>query len=515
MSALARVVYSAGCAVLAAGLLNAQRGGGDWMTIGNDAQRSNWIRGDGKITPETMRKPGFELQWKMKLNNQSRQLNSISSPALLDFYISYKGFRTLGFVGGSSDNVIAIDTDLARLEWERSLGAKASRAAGDLRCPGGMTSSITRPTFTGYPGPVGLRGFGRGGPAKSGVGEPLEGAVTLKDRPPAPPAPPARPNRRTAPAVNPFARSPLFVLAITGDGKLHSMYVSNGEEPNPPVQFLPPNANAVGLIAYDNTAYAATINGCGGVENGVWAMNLETKKVTQWKAGANIAGNAGPAVGPDGTLYVAAGSKLVALEPGTLKEKAAYSAGSQTFTSTPVVFDYKGKDLIAVAASDGALHLVDAGSMNAAVAKSAPGTAGDFAGSLASWQDDAGKRWVLAASKNSIVALKVVDRNGAPSFESGWTSRDMVSPITPAIVNGVVFAVASGVVRGGDAKSTAGKSSKAVLYALDGLTGKELWNSGASITSFVTSGGLAAGGGRVYVSAHDGTQFAFGFPMEI
>ena len=39
-------------------------------------------------------------------------------------------------------------------------------------------------------------------------------------------------------------------------------------------------------------------------------------------------------------------------------------------------------------------------------------------------------------------------------------------------------------------------------------------NSGSTITSFVHSGGLAAGGGRVYVGGHDGTQYAFGFPME-
>ena len=53
-----------------------------------------------------------------------------------------------------------------------------------------------------------------------------------------------------------------------------------------------------------------------------------------------------------------------------------------------------------------------------------------------------------------------------------------------------------------------------MLYALDAQTGKELWNSGKTITSFVHSGGLAAGGGRVYVGAYDGTQYAFGFPIE-
>jgi outer membrane protein assembly factor BamB len=52
------------------------------------------------------------------------------------------------------------------------------------------------------------------------------------------------------------------------------------------------------------------------------------------------------------------------------------------------------------------------------------------------------------------------------------------------------------------------------LYALDASTGKELWNSGDTITSFVHSGGLSAGGSRVYVSDYEGTQYAFGFPIE-
>jgi outer membrane protein assembly factor BamB len=94
----------------------------------------------------------------------------------------------------------------------------------------------------------------------------------------------------------------------------------------------------------------------------------------------------------------------------------------------------------------------------------------------------------------------------------------MVSPLTPAIVNGVVFALSSGGFGSSDAQITAAQraqqSSSAVLYALDAATGKELWNSGSTITSFVHSGGLAAGGGRVYVGGHDRMQYAFGFPME-
>ena len=68
----------------------------------------------------------------------------------------------------------------------------------------------------------------------------------------------------------------------------------------------------------------------------------------------------------------------------------------------------------------------------------------------------------------------------------------------------MVFAAAAGNARG----------AKAVLYALNASDGKELWNSGAAIASYITTGGLSAGGGRVYLSTIDGTQYAFGFPME-
>jgi outer membrane protein assembly factor BamB len=58
------------------------------------------------------------------------------------------------------------------------------------------------------------------------------------------------------------------------------------------------------------------------------------------------------------------------------------------------------------------------------------------------------------------------------------------------------------------------RSVPAVLYALDAATGKEFWNSGNTITSFVHSGGLSAGGSQIYLGTHDGTLYAFGFPIE-
>ena len=110
MSRFAFAVVPVFCAIVGIGVSYGQRGAGDWMTSANDAQRSSWVRMDGKISAESMQKPGFTLLWKVKPKNEARQLNTLTQPALLDFYIGYRGFRSLAFVGGSSDTITGIDT---------------------------------------------------------------------------------------------------------------------------------------------------------------------------------------------------------------------------------------------------------------------------------------------------------------------------------------------------------------------------------------------------------------------
>jgi outer membrane protein assembly factor BamB len=334
----------------------------------------------------------------------------------------------------------------------------------------------------------------------SGVGKPDEGSVTLLEAA-------ARGGAVAAGRGAPGAagrgggggRTPSVLHVLSSDGMFHTMYVSNGDAPQAPVRFLPANSNAQGLIVVDNIAYAATTQGCGGAPNGVWALDLASKEITSWTSNSGIAGSAGAAFGPDGTLFVATSDgDLVSLEPKTLKVKDAYKAGG--FTATPVVFEYKEKTLIAAAGKDGYIYLLDGTTR----LYKTPTPLADFApGALAGWQDAGGTRWILAAAKDSVVAWKMVDHNGALGLEPGWTSR-VVSPLPPMVINGVIFAVSSG----------AQRSTPAVVYALDAATGKELWNSGKTITSFAHGGGLSAGGSQVYLGTYDGTLYAFGFPIE-
>jgi outer membrane protein assembly factor BamB len=508
--------------LIVSGVATGQRGPTDWMTSGFDAQRSSWVRNDAKISPATIGQTGFKLVWKLKLHNESPQADNVAPPALLDFYIGYRGFRTLAFFG-VSDGVTGIDTELARTEWVSKPRAAAQPPETPV-CPGGTTSVLTRPTSTSYPPPPSGRGSGRGTPAKSGVGAPHEGSVVLSavaSRLKATPAPAASNVRAArAPEPSPFSPHVQYVLALSSDGKLHSFWVSNGNEPSPGVDFIPANSHPVGLIAHDNSAYVATTGDCG-AGNGVWSIDLQSRKVNHWNSSQAIAGTAGPAVTPDGTLFIGAGSDLVALAPRELETIAVHKSGGAEFSSSPVAFEFNGKNLIAIARKDGRIDLFQANASTGVtpLASSASFSGSAYAsGSLASWRDPAGTRWVLAAVSGSfsaptefrtqggkiengaIVAWKVVDKNGAAELEPGWISADLATPLPPIVVNGVVFAV--------------GNSASAILHALDGISGKELWTSGTVMESFAQAGSLAAGGGRVYVSTHDGTQYAFGFPIE-
>jgi outer membrane protein assembly factor BamB len=149
---------------------------------------------------------------------------------------------------------------------------------------------------------------------------------------------------------------------------------------------------------------------------------------------------------------------------------------------------------------------------------------------LATWLDAAGTRWVLATTSGplqadttvamnngpvtggAVVGFTLVDTGDAPTLQPQWVSQDIAAPVTPAVVNGVVFAVASG--SGGAQAAPAQRSTPAVLYALDGATGKQLWTSGNTITSSVRGVGPSGGDSQVYVVTRDGTLYAFGMPAE-
>ena len=597
-------------AAWAAAALQAQNR--EWTTANGDAQKSSWVRTDPRLTKDAVQKGELKFLWKTKLNGETRQLNSLTQPILLDRLISHRGFKALAFVGTSSERIFAIDTDLNRVYWEHVINYSsiAPPANSSWECPGGLTAAFTRPTLVAPPAFAAGRAGGRSG---SSVGEPGRGAPSLQQSaqaqgrgrandptPPAAgranvPAAPAAPQGRGAPSPGNGGGPTENVFVLASDGLVRALNTHNGTERFPAMPFVPANARAAGLILAEGVLYTATSNGCGSVPNGVYALdvNLDAPKPVSWQTGGpGVAGSAGPALGTDGTIYVATSeassgpaaagdsrttvyaSAVVALEPKTLKVKDWFMAPGADFNASPVVFRHGNKDIVVATGNDGRLYVLDGSSLGGSDHKTALHVTGRYTrpgvtAGVSTWEDQ-GTRWILApvdgppesdvqgkgtaavpaaavlvaaprvaaelgvrqppgaTSQTSvaaqprptgaIVAFRLVDQGGKVSLERSWASRAMTAPLTPVVFNGTVFAVASGERRSpADAKLTSAQRAQravpAILYALDPATGKELWNSGRTITSFARAG-LSASAGQVYLVTFDNTLYAFGIPME-
>ena len=390
------------------------------------------------------------------------------------------------------------------MEWERHFLPGPSKSSPE--CPGGMTANLTRPTAAAMPSPLGFTARGRRAPASSGVGSPGEGAVTLQPATNTPARSPARPSRsaRVRPPAQRSLRGVTLVYALSADGMLHTLYVSNGRDRVPPIPFLPANANSRGLIVVDGVAYVSTRGGCGGAADGVWALDLESGQVNTWTSdGGAVTGSGGVAFGPDGTVYAATeDGSLVALKARSLELLARSEPVG--FRSSPLVLDYGGSDHIAAIAQDGSLQVYAAGDLGHVVATAAAGTGSkDLEGALAAWRDSSGSHWIFVPAGRSIAAWKLSGQGNATRLTMGWESPRMDSPLPPIVVNGVVFAL-----DGGRASGTA------KLHALEGSTGSPLWDSGNAIEATAIGHALSSGPGQVYVTATDSALYAFGFPME-
>src|SRR4051812_48029948 len=136
--------------VAVASIALAQRGAGDWMTSGFDAQRSFWIRADPKIAMDTLVKDGFQFLWKSGLDQTANRPAAITPPLSLAYYIGYRGFRSFVFAARGDSVVFAIDSDLKRPEWQKRLDI-APAASASAPCATEFTANLARSTLTTFP----------------------------------------------------------------------------------------------------------------------------------------------------------------------------------------------------------------------------------------------------------------------------------------------------------------------------------------------------------------------------
>jgi hypothetical protein len=361
---------------------------------------------------------------------------------------------------------------------------------------------------------------------------------------------------------------------VSSDGVLHVLGLASGKDLQKPALFLPPNARWSDPIAVNTMMYAATSEKCGSAPNGIWAIDLaaENKPVTSWTThGGGIVGAL--AFTSDGTLLATIGpgpataggyaNAIVAFDAKTLQVKDWFTSPTVQLASAPIVFKHRDTEVVAAATRDGRVLLLDASSLGGAdhatplyTSRSFATSSGAVTEALAMWQEvvpappapaaanaptgvadpppaqalQPGKQWLLlpvagrlpagswpltggAITNGAIVALAIEDTGGKPSLQPAWVSRDLTSPMTPIIVNGVVFALSRGRA-GATGANPPRRATSAVIYAMNGVDGKELWNSGTRIASFVPGRSFWSAMGQVYAGTADGQIYAFGFSME-
>jgi outer membrane protein assembly factor BamB len=489
----------------------------EWLTSSGDAARDAWQRSPSNLTPQNAGK--LKLLWKVKLAAKPTGMQSFREPLIVSGVRTAEGARTLAILASASNDVFAIDAASGKVVWKTKLKWASNK------------------------------------PQDNGQGE---GFICT--------------NAMSAtPVVSPIDAPERHLYVLASDGFLHTLDLSSGTDSEAPLQFLPlPYGKPYGLNLLNNVIYTVTAQGCGGVPNALYALNLENKKLAvSSPPQGGIWGTAGTAVGSDGTIYFESGDGPYDASTGKLATsvqaftysndqlsmKDYYTPSNHVWLTrrdldmndTPVVFPYKGRDVLVASGKEGRYFLLDSKSLGGAnhltplfrsellsnknVNFQTEGTWG----SLASWEDKSGTRWVLGPTggdaavtfptsygptpHGGMIALKLIEKDGKPVLDPTWLSRDMITAEPPVIVNGVVFVLAAGEFTGqandevGGLYSAAERIQRSVparLYALDAVTGKELYSSGDQVTSFLHQAGLSVADDRVIFGTFDGTIYCFG-----
>jgi outer membrane protein assembly factor BamB len=490
----------------------------DWLTDGGDPQRTAWQRHETILTTDTVK--DMKLLWKIRLDNETRQMHSLFTPLIAGNVSTSSGPKEIAVVAGVSDNVFGIDAETGTLLWSRHFDSTfqeqpGGRGGGTL-CPGGLTAT---------------------------------------------------------PVLHETTPGTYVAYAVSWDGRLRTLDVATGKETAPPELFVPPNGKPYALNLVDGVIYTSTAQGCGGNPNNFYSFDLATRKVGNWAPGSGgLWPRTGPSVGKDGTVYAGSGDGDylpeqqiygqamigVKLDPDTkalgLKDWYAPSNAywmrkrDLDFSASSPIFDYKGREYLVSSSKECRLWLLDTshfgGEDHRTPTYRTPLICNEEVnftmgvwGALASWQDADGTRWVLTPFwgpkhpqfkapiehgqivYGAVAAFKVEDRGASPVLTPAWISRDMYMADPPVIANGVVYAYGSGESttqrwpEPGHVGGSAGRieeSTHAILYALDARTGAELWSSGDQIASWNHFSGLSIANGRVYIGTFDGYLYCFG-----
>src|SRR5581483_3695628 len=112
----------------------------NWTTFGGDPERTGWARDESTLTTKNV--GHMKLLWTKKVENTVRELTGLTAPVVLGNLYTQKGLLDIVLVGGSSDNVFALDGDTGNVVWTKQFHTEQkSRQQPDWLCPNALNAT--------------------------------------------------------------------------------------------------------------------------------------------------------------------------------------------------------------------------------------------------------------------------------------------------------------------------------------------------------------------------------------
>ena len=416
-------------------------GAADFLTEGVDNGRTGWVRDEKVFTRANV--AGMKLLWKVKLDSKPRAMHNLFAPLIAERVTMPQGTREVALVAGVSDDLFGIDVATGEQVWHRRFDSTLAKPGGtnDTLCPGGQTAVPT-------------------------MAEDAPGKYT--------------------------------VYAVSWDGRLRQLNLSDGQDVAPPEKFIPGGGKPYALNLHNRVVYTATAQGCGGLTNAFYSFDLATRRASAFiPAGGGLWGRRGASIASDGTVYLGTGDAQfdpltrrlgngivgVKLDPNKQLQLADFFGAPNAnwlwrrdldVNTTPVVFDYRNRKFLVGTSKECRLWLLDrealGGEDHRTTLHTTPLICNDAQafdakgvwGALSAWQDEKGTQWVLAPfwgpvstqfkapieharpKGGGVAAFKLEERASKWQLTPAWLSRDMDLADEAVIANGVVFAYAAG-----------------------------------------------------------------------
>lgn len=503
----------------------------DYLTEGVDSARTGWVRDETTLSPSNV--GGMKLLWTITLDSTPREMHNLFSPLVASDVRTAQGDREIAVVAGVSDDLFGIDVAAGRQLWHthfESTYTPTGRSGGTL-CPGGQTAVPTvAPAET--PGTYTIYAVAWDGRVHQ---------VNLADGKEIAP-----PEKFMPPNGKPYALNLVNGVIYTASAQ------GCGGVPN-------------GFYAFDlKTRRSTTFTPAGGGMWGRRGTSISPEGVVYLGTGDGLFS---PTTKNLGNTIV--GAKVD--ENGELQLVDYFAPPNANFlwrrdldmNISPLIFDEGGRHFLVSSSKECRLWLLDRDALGGDDHRTAVYTtpllcndpqafdAHGVWGALATWKDAQGTRWIdvpfwgpvstqfhapiehARPTQGGVAAYKLEQENGQWKLVPAWLSRNMNLAEEVLVANGVVYAYGGGEdatqtvpdsawnsqgggVYGGGLNSSSERripnSEHATVYALDALTGRELWSSGNQITSWNHFSGITVANGRVYLATFDGKLYCFGLP---